>query len=380
MTGLRPHVLELGMHFDPSRGGADRYFAGLLQGLESSDENFTAAAFGDLAVASEDSSRRSLGPDGMSLWKRWFALRKLGGHLPDSCAVVASHFALYALPLLGLLKNTAHVVHFHGPWAEESAGERQNPWVVWIKRLVERRVYDSADRFIVLSQAFRDVLIKGYGVPSRKIAVIPGGVDTTHFQPVDQREARRRMNWPEDKKIVFCVRRMVRRMGLENLIDAFGRVAAGQPNAVLILAGKGPLLAELQSRANAIGLPERIVFPGFIPDGDLPAAYSAADFSLVPSQSLEGFGLITLESLACGTPVLVTPVGGLPETVHPLDPSLVLAGCQVEDIARGLRYGFSHPLPSRDRCRDYVRSNFSWPVIARRVVSVYQEAAHDSLR
>jgi glycosyltransferase involved in cell wall biosynthesis len=188
------------------------------------------------------------------------------------------------------------------------------------------------------------------------------------------------MNWPDDKKIVFCVRRMVRRMGLENLIDAFGRVAAGQPDAVLILAGKGPLLAELQSRANAIGLEGRIIFQGFIPDEDLPAAYSSADFSIVPSQSLEGFGLITLESLACGTPVLVTPVGGLPEAVNPLDPSLVLAGCQVEDIAVGLRHGFSHPLPSRDRCRDYVQSNFSWPVIARQVMSVYQEAAHDSLR
>ncbi len=91
------------------------------------------------------------------------------------------------------------------------------------------------------------------------------------------------------------------------------------------LPGRGPLEHELRAQATASGLGERILFTGFVPDDDLPKIYAAADFSIVPSEALEGFGLTTLESLACGTPVLVTPVGGLPETVASFDRSLILA-------------------------------------------------------
>jgi len=392
MSRPTPQILELGMHFDPSRGGADRYFAGLVQGLQSSGENIAAAAFGDLEESktisldqwrkdpSTESPRILLGPEGMGLWKRRAALRRLGRHLPGSYPVLASHFALYAFPLLGQLKTTSLVTHFHGPWALESAGEKQKPWVVSIKRLIEHRVYASAKRLIALSQAFRDILIQSYAVPPEKIAVIPGGVDTVHFHPLARDEARCRMNWPAEKKIVFCVRRMVHRMGLENLIDAFSRVAAEEPDAILIFGGKGPLLTELQNRTAALGLARRIIFQGFIPDQDLPSAYSAADFSIVPSQALEGFGLITLESLACGTPVLVTPVGGLPETVSGLDHRLLLSGDRVEDLTSGMVRGFSPSLPSRELCRKYAEKNFAWPEIACRVMKVYQEAADDSLR
>lgn len=366
------------MHFDPARGGADRYFDGLLGGLQKIGADVTAAAFGQ--SGSPTRSAISLGPEGASLPRRLMALRTLRPALMRPGLVTVSHFALYALPLIGSLRKLPHVVHFHGPWADESTREGQRPWVVAVKRVIECRVYTSATRLITLSGAFRDVLVNDYGIPENRIHVVPGGVDVTKFRPVSNRiDARNRLGWPTGKKIILCVRRLVRRMGLENLLHAFASIAAASPDALLVVAGRGPLADELRGQAAALGMGNRIHFAGFLPDADLPTAYTAADFSIVPTETLEGFGLITLESLACGTPVLVTPVGGLPETVHDLDPKLILDDPSAAALARGLQQGLSGALPAPDTCRAYAETTFDWPRIARRVLTIYQEAAHDCL-
>lgn len=366
-------ILELGMHFDPAGGGADRYFAGLLGGLRAIGADYTAAAFGEAP-----SGGQSLGPTGMGLLVRSKALRAFAAGAFRQHQVIASHFALYAFPVLGSLKKTPHVVHFHGPWADESAAEKQNPLVVAAKRFVETSVYGTAARLITLSPAFRDILVERYGIPSGKIRVVPGGVDIEQFQPSPDRvAARQRLGWPTDRKIVFCVRRLVKRMGLENLLEAFAEASKSHPDALLVIGGRGPLAEELRSRAASLGLGERIHLAGFIADADLPHAYSAADFSIVPSVALEGFGLITVESLACGTPVLVTPSGGLPETVRGLDPSLILRDSSVGALVEGLQRGLvdTPALPSRERCRAYAVGTFAWPVVAKSVLQVYEEVA-----
>lgn len=113
-----------------------------------------------------------------------------------------------------------------------------------------------------------------------------------------------------------------------------------------------------------------------VSDADLPLAYAAAELSIVPSVALEGFGLITLESLAAGTPVLVTPVGGLPEAVAPLAPQLVLEGVGEKALAQGmtdvLRGKVSIPTPFE--CRDFIQQRHLWPLIAKQVGAIYREA------
>ncbi len=86
--------------------------------------------------------------------------------------------------------------------------------------------------------------------------------------------------------------------------------------------------------------------------------------------------MITLESLASGTPVFVTPVGGLPEVVQPFAPECVFEDTRTETIGRALAEALKgrRPLPSEAACRDYALENFSWPFIARRVAKVYAEA------
>src|SRR6185437_17166875 len=124
------------------------------------------------------------------------------------------------------------------------------------------------------------------------------------------------------------------------------------------------------------GLTDNVRLLGFLPDAQLPAAYRAADVTVVPTVSLEGFGLIVVESLAAGTPCLVTPVGGLPEAVSGLSRALVLRSTGAEAIADGLGDALTGKmaLPAARECAEFARRNFDWPVIAERVRLVYEEA------
>jgi glycogen synthase len=160
------------------------------------------------------------------------------------------------------------------------------------------------------------------------------------------------------------------------LIDAIAQVRLRHPDVLLLIGGRGPMAAELRSRIELKGLGKNVRLLGFVPDDKLALLYRAADFSVVPTVALEGFGLITLESLATGTPVLVTPVGGLPDAVSALSSELVLASTAPGDIAQGIIDALCgrRRLPSPDECQAYVSENFTWPKVAQRTIRVYQEA------
>jgi glycosyltransferase involved in cell wall biosynthesis len=147
---------------------------------------------------------------------------------------------------------------------------------------------------------------------------------------------------------------------------------------MLFIGGTGELQAELTAKIEGTGLGKRLRLLGFIPDDCLSTAYQAADIAVVPSQSLEGFGLSVLESLACGTPVLVTPVGGLPEAVSRLDPRLVLPAKDSAAIANGLDVFLRREvlLPRSVECRKYVELNFAWPIIAQQVKNLYRQVVN----
>jgi glycosyltransferase involved in cell wall biosynthesis len=148
------------------------------------------------------------------------------------------------------------------------------------------------------------------------------------------------------------------------------------PDVLVLIAGAGPVRAELERQIASLGLQDNIRLLGFVPDADLPKAYRASDLTIVPTVALEGFGLIVVESLAAGTPCLVTPVGGLPEAVSGLSRALVLRSTGAEAIAEGIGDALTGvtPLPSARECVDFARRNFDWPVIAERVRLVYEEA------
>jgi glycosyltransferase involved in cell wall biosynthesis len=305
---------------------------------------------------------------------RHAAIEAMRQHKTD---LIAVHFALYAVPIPDLIRKSATVVHFHGPWAAESGVEQSNKMATWIKAKMEQSVYSAAKRFIVLSSAFKTELTRRYGVEEERVRVIPGGVNTARFNcEITRAEARSQLGWRSTGKIFVSVRRQVRRMGLENLIDAAEILQREGLDFTLYLGGTGNISAELQTRINDRQLGSKVKMLGRIPDSELPLVYRAADLSIVPSQSLEGFGLIAVESLAAGTPVLVTPVGGLPEIVLPFAPQCVFENTSAQAIANGLRQALdaTEMLPSEEACRSYATDNFSWLKIASQVRGVYEEA------
>lgn len=376
---LEKGLVQIGAEWLSVRaGGLNRYTEGLSRALagEGISQQWLVMGARDLLPSDEVVVRSVACPDA-GLLKRWLAMRKGWRDLHPQPSLAASHFALYAFPICRRLGKLPHVVHFHGPWADESDAEGAGGIAVRLKRYIERSVYQTGDRFITLSQAFADILSQRYGIDPAKIRVIPGGVDVDRFDTgITRSEARRQLGWDEHRPTILCVRRLVNRMGLEQLVEAMGQVGKSHPDARLLIAGKGPLTPQLANAITHQGLNDSVKLLGFVPDEDLPVAYRAADFSLVPTQSLEGFGLIIPESLAAGTPALVTPVGGMPEVVRDLDPSLVLPGCQIDDLVTGIDRVLSgeHELPSDEACQAYAQGRFAWPVIARRILEVYREA------
>lgn len=359
--------------------GLDRVFYALSRNLPEAGVDVRGLVVGSSNVAHDSANAvQSFAAKDESLRRRIGSLRAT---LRDELAnndfdLIASHFALFTYPILKLIKDYPLVVHFHGPWSAESHAEGEGRLAVKAKWALERTVYKGANRFIVLSDAFRDLLIRQYKIDPNKIRKVQGGVQADRFDTgCSLMEARERLDWPTDRPIVFVVRRLARRMGLENLIAAMVQVRQQNPDALLHIAGSGPIRAELEDRIRAADLQGHVKLLGFVPDEDLPLAYRAANFSIVPTVSLEGFGLITVESMAAGTPVMVTNVGGLPETVRDLSEDLIMPDSEVKTLATYVLDALSGrlTLPSSEECQAYVRSRFDWPVIARQVRDVYEE-------
>src|SRR3989454_157122 len=125
-------------------------------------------------------------------------------------------------------------------------------------------------------------------------------------------------------------------MGLDTLIRAMATVRERFPRVLLLIGGSGSLRPLLETLTISLSLSEHVRFLGFVPERDLPSYYHAADVFVLPTRELEGFGLVTVEALACGTPVLGTPVGATPEVLSGLDASLVFRGISAEIMAEDL--------------------------------------------
>ncbi len=374
-------TLQIGMGwFEESPGGLNRVYAHLVRELAKQDVEILGLVAGTAAVESSSNHLvRGFGSASIPVWQRQAAARRMAKpwlrEHPD--AIVVSHFAMNALPVLDLLGERPLVVHFQGPWGQESRHEG-SPRVQWMaKELLEGRVYRRANEAIVLSNAFRDILATRFRVPENRITVIPGGVEVSRFaQDRSKNDCRAELGWPTDRPIVLCVRRLVRRVGIERLIDAAVDVRRRVPSVLFLIAGAGPIREELEARIVANGLTDTVRLIGFMPDAQLPLAYRGADLTVVPTVALEGFGLIAAESLAAGTPCIVTPVGGLAEIAAPLSPALITESSRPDDIASVLSESLlgARGLPSAEACTAYARARFDWPVIARQVRAVYDKS------
>ena len=218
---------------------------------------------------------------------------------------------------------------------------------------------------MVLSNYMKNKLVSIHRVLPNLIIVNPGGVDLDRFKPPQNRlQLKKELGLPRDKVHLLTVRNLEPRMGLENLLKCMYLLKKNGIPVHLTLAGAGVQRRKLEKLANDFALADKITMTGFIPQELLPKYYGASDFFILPTRRLEGFGLVTPESMACGTPVLGTPVGGTREILSDFGQSFLFRDSTAEAIAEGIQTVIDEYFSQkkkygelRRRCRTYVKNS-----------------------
>lgn len=172
-----------------------------------------------------------------------------------------------------------------------------------------RKAGQGAQGLLAVSQGLIDEMA-GLGIPRGKITLHRTGLNADLFRPYDRRMCRDQLGLPRDKPVLATVGALIPRKGQRFMIEALPAL----PDAILLIAGKGEDEAMLRSLAKSLGVADRVRFLGPVAHGDLPILLNAADVFVLPSSS-EGLANAWVEALACGTPVVTTPIPGAQELI-----------------------------------------------------------------
>ena len=279
--------------------------------------------------------------------------------------LVHVHQPLPAFLLIPSSFSPPIVYNFHSSWAEEFK-IKSSRWphifrkaVSPLLAAVENRALRRATAITVESKFSQRKLKRLY---NREGLIVPGGVESARFRPVSGVDSSKALR-------LVTLRNLVPRMGLPHLIRAMSLLP---PHMELTIGGEGPLQNELRGLIHSLGLSERVRLAGYVPDEDLPHFYSSANWFVLPTVALEGFGLIILESLSCGTPVLGTRIGAIPELLEKFDSRWIIEEPTAEEIAATILRVTENPVPSPDDLHHRVAEEFDWKNIAKLYLELFE--------
>jgi D-inositol-3-phosphate glycosyltransferase len=255
----------------------------------------------------------------------------------------------------------------------------------------ERRVLARADRIVAATLAERAQLEWLYKADARKIIVIPPGVDTSRFYPIPIDEAKQFVGVPPEKCLLLYVGRIEPLKGVETLIYAVAllrkRAACPKQSVYLSIIGGEPdtspeamdaEMARLRMLCSQLGMDDVVVFLGKRSQDTLPYYYSAAQVVVVPSH-YESFGLVALEAMACGTPVIASQVGGLAFLVQDGVTGYHVPDDDPEALCEKLASLLGDETLRRSLGRNAAEyaQNYAWEKIAKQIVGLYEELVGD---
>jgi D-inositol-3-phosphate glycosyltransferase len=232
--------------------------------------------------------------------------------------VIHSHYWLSAVAGedLATAWSVPHVAMFH-TLAEVKLRARASERESEVRLKAERRLVRSVDRIVAATKHERQLLRQIYGVSADRVEVIPLGVNLSRFHSRDRVEARRALGLDLDRHVLLAVGRIEPLKGLDILIEAIAQMTERDRVVLLIVGGDdraAPQIARLRAQAVEAGVADRVRFLGAVPHEQLGSYYNAADVVVVPS-FYESFGLVAVEAMASGVPVVASRVGGLASTV-----------------------------------------------------------------
>lgn len=251
----------------------------------------------------------------------------------------------------------------------------------------ERQVLKTADRIVAATLAEQSQLQFLYHADKDKIAIIPPGVDTSHFYPIPQDEARGVIGVPAKDPMLLFVGRIEPLKGVETLIRAIAHmrttgVTDRYPHYLAVIGGTPVIdpqeedseMARLQRLSREMGLEDLVLFLGKRAQSSLPYYYSAADVLIMPSH-YESFGMVALEAMACGTPVVASQVGGLAFLIQDGVTGFVVPGGDYLALSERLTQLLSQPaLRARlgEQAAAYAHA-YSWENVTGQIVDLYNE-------
>ena len=234
----------------------------------------------------------------------------------------------------------------------------------------------EADRVIVCSQSMKNEICDHFSLPRGKVDVIPNAIDTKKYQIfVDRGAVRQRYGVGWGEKMVLCVGRLVPQKGVEYFIRAIPRLAKRYPEAKFVIVGEGWSRDILEAEARASGQNRKIHFTGFASDQEVVNLMTSADVLIVPS-IYEPFGIVALEGMATGVPVVASKVGGLSEVIEHNHTGLFVYPRNPESIAWGIDRVLSDPDYAKmltENAKENLHKAYSWEAVAMKTVEVYRK-------
>jgi glycosyltransferase involved in cell wall biosynthesis len=241
-----------------------------------------------------------------------------------------------------------------------------------LRRPQLRFALERAARIVAVAGSLKQDAVR-LGIPAERVRVIENGVDADLFRPLDRREARRSLGLPEEGPLLVSVGTLAPRKGFHLVMEAMSRLADRFPDLRFAIVGgagaEGAMEKGLRDIAARLGLADRVVFAGPRQRAELAAWYSAAD-AFVLASAHEGCPNVVLEALSCGTPVVATPVGNVPELV-PAEAGRVVPR-EVPALAEAIGDVLSRSW-DRGRIRAGVEPR-SWRAVGREVAEEFEAA------
>ena len=245
---------------------------------------------------------------------------------------------------------------------------------------VERDLARNCDHIIATTEREKEHLIQCYGASPQRIGVIPCGVNLGLFQPIDKEMARRQLGFADEKLVLF-VGRIEPLKGIDRLLEAVSSLQNGRRPRLVIIGGDKNSHYEMRSLrelSRKLQIGDSVTFLGMIKQEQMPYFYSAADVCVVPSY-YESFGLVALESLACGTPVVATDVGELKSIIRQGETGYIVADNHPLNLADKIELLLAGPDPDAQSVLSMRASvsRFDWPNIAAAIIGECQLVLSD---